>query len=68
MIAYQYLLRLRNRSYKQRRSNLHLTLREGDELPKAGFVIHGDVGEDFSVEFDTRGFQPVYESAVGESV
>jgi hypothetical protein len=37
-------------------------------LPKTGFVFHSDVGEDFPVEFNSSGFEPMYESTIGESV
>ena len=45
-----------------------LPLCKGDQLPKTGCVVHCDVGEDLPVQFNACGFEPVYKSAVRESV
>jgi hypothetical protein len=37
-------------------------------LSKTGFVIHGDVGENFPIEFNPSDFKSMYESTIGESV
>ena len=49
-------------------NRVSLSLCEGNELPKTGFVFHSNIGEDFSIQFNTSGFEPMYESAVGEPV
>src|SRR5260370_13501747 len=40
----------------------------GRKLREAGGVLHRDVREDFAVERDARGFQPVNQLAVGQAV
>jgi hypothetical protein len=45
-----------------------LSLCESDQLPKTGFIIDSHVSEDLPIQLDASGLQPVYESAVSESV